>query len=432
MTDYLFDELNDESSAEAAPRRKRRPKPRCGASESQPATVTELTNAVKQALEPEFSSVWIAGEVTNLSRPRSGHLYFTLKDADSQIRGVMWRSTASRVPFQLEDGAQVLCLGSVEVYGPRGTYQLVVRKCQPQGMGALQLAFEQLRQRLAAEGLFDPTRKRALPLVPKRVAIVTSPSGAAVHDFLNAAAKRHAGVEIIVIPSRVQGEGSANEIVAGVAAAHHLSPRPDVVIVSRGGGSLEDLWSFNEETVVRALARSEIPTVSAVGHEVDVTLSDLAADVRALTPTDAASRVLPDRDSLQHRLDQLRARATHLVQQRVETSRRHLQTLGTRPVFTRPSEWVQQRSRDVDDLDLRGRIAIWNTWRQSRSKLSEHSAALEALSPLGVLARGYTVTCDTEGIVIGGAKEVSADDVIVTRLVDGQIRSRVLDSEEHL
>ena len=251
----------------------------------EPLTVSALTAQVKGLIERQFQSVWVAGEVSNFSRPQSGHCYFTLKDDQAQIRAVMWRGSATRLDFQMTDGLELVCFGRLDVYAPRGSYQLVVDKAHPQGVGALELALRQLRDKLAAEGLFDPERKRPLPKFPRRIGFVTSPTGAAIRDFLEIARRRHSGIEILVIPARVQGECAADDIIRGIRLAHRLRPRPDVLVVGRGGGGVEDLWCFNEEKVVRAIAAAEIPVVSAVGHEIDVTLSDLAADVRAATPS---------------------------------------------------------------------------------------------------------------------------------------------------
>src|SRR5450755_4628511 len=234
----------------------------------QTLSVTQLTARIKDLLEGAFPSVWVAGELSNFSRPQSGHCYFTLKDDQSQIRAVIWRGTASKLKFDLSDGLEVICRGHLDVYGPRGSYQLVVDELQPKGVGALELALRKLREKLAAEGLFDSARKRKLPLFPKRLAFVTSPTGAAVRDFLEVLRRRWRGVDVLIIPVRVQGEGAAAEIVAGIRAANRLRPPPDVLVIGRGGGSLEDLWAFNEEPVVRAIAASRIPTVSAVGHEI--------------------------------------------------------------------------------------------------------------------------------------------------------------------
>ena len=256
-------------------------------------SVSELTGSIKALLEGEFPSVWVSGEISNFSRPGSGHCYLTLKDDAAQIRAVLWRSAASRVRFDLHDGLEVLCQGSLDVYAPRGSYQLVIEQIEPRGVGALEQALRKLRERLAAEGLFAAERKRPLPRFPRRIAFVTSPTGAAVRDFLEVIRRRWHGVHVLVVPVRVQGDGAAEEIAAGVALVNRLAVEVDVLVVGRGGGSLEDLWAFNEEVVVRAIHASRIPVVSAVGHEIDVTLSDLVADVRALTPSEAAERIVP-------------------------------------------------------------------------------------------------------------------------------------------
>ncbi|TWT56576.1 exodeoxyribonuclease VII large subunit [Allorhodopirellula solitaria] len=390
-------------------------------------SISEVTLRIKQAVESSLSSMWVAGEITDIARPRSGHLYFTLKDERSQLRGVMWRSVAERLPFDLDDGQSVLCYGDIEVYAARGSVQMVVRKCQPQGMGALQLALAQLQAKLESEGLFAPERKRPLPRLPRKVAIISSPTGAAIRDFLQAAASRHAGVEIVLIPASVQGPGSVDALVAGIAAAHQLDPQPDVLIVSRGGGSLEDLWSFNDERFVRTLARSRIPTVSAVGHEIDVTLSDLVADVRALTPTDAASRVLPDREVLVDVLGALAATMRRSLFQRIEGSRQRLDWIESRPIFRNPFELVQHRSRLVDDLDEQARGLMWRRVEQQRSRLQQLAAAVSALSPLDVLARGYSVTLNEHGDVVRSVADMQPGQTLRSRVTDGVIESTVVD-----
>ena len=389
-------------------------------------SISEVTLRIKQAVESSLSSMWVAGEITDIARPRSGHLYFTLKDERSQLRGVMWRSVAERLPFDLDDGQSVLCFGDVEVYAARGTVQMVVRKCQPQGMGALQLALAQLQAKLESEGLFAVGRKRLLPRLPRKIAIITSPTGAAIRDFLQAAAARHAGVEIVLIPASVQGPGSVEALISGITVAHQLDPRPDVLIVSRGGGSLEDLWSFNDENFVRALARSRIPTVSAIGHEIDVTLSDLVADVRALTPTDAASRVLPDREVLVDVLEALAATMRRSLFQRIDGSRQRLGWIQSRPIFRNPFEIVHDRSRIVDELDERARTLMWRRVEQQRSRLQQLTAAVSALSPLDVLARGYSVTQNEHGDVIRAVDAVQPGQVLRSRVVDGVIQSIVV------
>lgn len=399
--------------------------PRPASTPEEALSVYDINAKIKQTIESSLSSLWVAGEITDIARPRSGHLYFTLKDERAVLRGVMWRSVAERLPFDLDDGQSVLCYGDVEVYAARGSVQLVVRKCQPQGMGSLQLAFAQLQSKLEAEGLFAAERKRPLPRLPRKIAIVTSPSGAAIRDFLQAAAARHAGVEIVVIPSSVQGAGSVDQLIEGLQAAHRLRPRPDVLIVSRGGGSLEDLWSFNEERLVRMLAKSHIPTVSAVGHEIDVTLSDLVADVRALTPTDAAHRVLPDREVLVDVLDALGATMRRSLFRRVENYGERLRWIESRPIFHNPLELIHERSRLVDDLDDRLRELIWRQWRDRQNQLGQAATAVSALSPLSVLGRGYSVTQTAARKVVRSVDQVRSGDTLISRVDDGEIRSTV-------
>ena len=258
----------------------------------------ELTGQIKGLLEGRFPAVWVSGEISNFSRPQSGHCYLTLKDDQAQIRAVMWRSAASRVRFDLHDGLEVICQGYLDVYAPRGSYQLVIQQIEPKGLGALELALRSCASDWRPKGLFDPARKRPLPRFPRRIAFVTSPTGAAVRDFLEVLRRRWRGVHVLIVPVRVQGDGARAEIAAGIELVNRLADPVDVLVVGRGGGSLEDLWAFNEEVVVRAIHASRIPVVSAVGHEIDVTLADLVADVRALTPSEAAERVVPAADEL--------------------------------------------------------------------------------------------------------------------------------------
>lgn len=402
-----------------------------GYSAETPLSVSQLSWVIKQALEQAVPRVWIEAELSDLSRPSSGHLYFTLKDDQSQIRGVMWRSAAERLPFKLKDGMSVLCQGAVEVYAPRGSYQLIVQRMQPQGIGALQLAFQQLHQKLSQAGLFAAERKRPLPRFPKRIGFVTSPSGAAVHDFLEAAKGLWADFEMILIPVRVQGEGAAAEIAQGIKTAQRFSPPLDVLIVGRGGGSIEDLWCFNEESVVRALAASKIPTISAVGHEIDVTLSDLAADARALTPTHAAQLALPNANELRGYLTQLGRRANGAMFGRLKNIRARLETYATRSLLARPHQIHQQRRQLVDEYDLRGRIAIWNYVRGQRERMTSLARATEALSPLNVLARGYSLTHLSDSRQpLNSSEQVKVGDQVITILAEGQLRCEVLAKDE--
>jgi exodeoxyribonuclease VII large subunit len=389
-------------------------------------TVSRLTQLIQGTLQSTFSSIWVSGEISEVSRPHSGHLYFTLKDETSQIRGVIWRSAASRLKFQLEDGQQVVCLGDIDVYPPRGTYQLIVRQVEPQGVGALQLAFKQLQKRLEAEGLFDPRHKRPLPPFPRRVGFVTSPSGAAIRDFLQVAVRRFRGVHFFVIPARVQGEGSAQEIASGIELANRLEPPLDVLVVGRGGGSLEDLWSFNEEVVVRAIFASEAPVVSAVGHEIDVTLSDLVADVRALTPSEAAERIIPSADELTSRLSALQRRMAALLRARLTAARQRVEQLARRRILRDPRSLVYDLSRRLDELDQQAARAVHRRLDQSREKVASLAARLDSLSPLAVLSRGYSVTTRLDsGEVVRNGADVAVGELITTRLLSGELVSRV-------
>jgi exodeoxyribonuclease VII large subunit len=391
-------------------------------------SVSELTQLIKGTLESHFAGLWVSGEVSEVSRPQSGHVYFTLKDQTAQIRCILWRSTAQRQRFELEEGQEVVCRGDIDVYPPRGSYQLVVRSVEPVGLGALQLAFRQLQERLAKEGLFDRARKRPLPPFPRRIAFVTSPTGAAIRDFLEIACRRFRGIHVLVIPARVQGECAADDIVEGVRQANRLVPRPDVLVVGRGGGSIEDLWCFNEERVVRAIVASEIPVVSAVGHEIDVTLSDLAADVRALTPSEAAERIVPSTDELLTRLAQYRQRLVAALRGKCWTSRSRLQSLAHRRIFRRPLDFLGDMSRRLDELEVRIGRAARRRAADARQRLAATAARLDSLSPLAVLARGYSVTLRaSDGAVLRSADEVEVGQSIETRLHDGGLVSRVLE-----
>ena len=389
-------------------------------------TVSQLTAQVKELLETAFPMVWVKGEISGLARPRSGHVYLTLKDDRAQIRAVLWRGTAERLRFDLADGQEVLCRGNLAVYAPRGEYQLVIQKIEPAGMGALELAFRQLREKLGREGLFDPARKRPLPRFARRIAVVTSPSGAAVRDFLQVLNRRWRGADVLIIPTRVQGQGASAEIAAAVQAASRLSPPPDCLVVTRGGGSLEDLWAFNEEPVVRAVAASAVPVVSAVGHEVDVTLCDLAADVRALTPSQAAELLAPDASELLAALAQARRRLAGALRARLADGQARLKAIEASSVFRRPMQLVEDRARALDDLEQRAARAARQRVDRTRQRVEKLSARLDALSPLAVLARGYSVTQRlSDGAVVRNSADLAPGDLITTRFAHGRAISRV-------
>lgn len=389
-------------------------------------SVFQLTTLIQGLLETAFDDVWVSGEVSEVSRPHSGHIYFTLKDDQAQIRGVIWRTAASRLKFELQEGQQVICRGGLDVYPPRGSYQLVVRQVEPQGLGALQLALKQLQQRLQAEGLFEASRKRSLPAFPRRIGFVTSPSGAAIRDFLQVAARRFHGVQVYVIPAKVQGEGAAADIVRGIQLANRLKPSLDVLIVGRGGGSLEDLWSFNEEPVIRAIAASQIPVVSAVGHEIDVTLADLVADVRALTPSEAAERVIPSAEELRARLLSLRKRLMQNLHRRTLLARQRFCAISERRVLRRPFDLIHDRERRLDELSQRMSYAMTRYVSRRREKLRSLAAHLDALSPLAVLGRGYSLTRRAaNGSLLRSSKDIQPGETIITRLAQGEVTSSV-------
>ncbi|MCR9292581.1 MAG: exodeoxyribonuclease VII large subunit [bacterium] len=395
-----------------------------------PLSISQLNWYIKNLLEQSVPKVWVEGEISDLSRPSSGHLYFTLKDDQSQVRGVIWRSTAARMKFQLKDGMAVVCCGAVEVYPPRGSYQLIVNQVHPQGVGPLQLAFQQLHEKLSAQGLFAPERKKALPRFPKRIGIISSPSGAAVHDFLEAAKDRWSDVHLMLIPSRVQGEQASADIVKAIELAHRLRPRLDILVLSRGGGSMEDLWCFNEETVVRAVSNASIPTVSAIGHEIDVTLCDLVADVRALTPTHAAHIVLPNRDELAARLTQIGGRLNRALRSRSQAMRLRLDGLTHRGILTRPHELHKARRQMIDELEMQAHEQVRDVVGRRQDRIRSLARALEALSPLNVLARGYSLSRKHGSpLSLRSVEQISAGEMLETRLMDGTLLSTVASVE---
>jgi exodeoxyribonuclease VII large subunit len=388
-------------------------------------TVSQLTAELKDVVESSFASVWVSGEISNFSRPASGHCYLTLKDDEAQLRAVIWRTAAARVPFDLHDGLEVICQGHLDLYPPRGQYQLVISQLLPKGLGALELALRKLRDKLAAEGLFDARHKKPLPTFPRRVAFVTSPTGAAVRDFLEVLRRRWRGTSVVVVPVRVQGEGAAAEIDAAIAAVNRLADPPDVLVVGRGGGSSEDLWSFNEEAVVRAIFASRIPVISAVGHEIDVTLSDLVADVRALTPSEAAERLVPAQEEILAALDTRRQRLSAALRNRATHARSKLDALAQRTPFRRPFDRVHELAQRLDEWQTRSTRAIRHCQQRNRTKIDALTARIEALNPSAVLRRGYSITQRAkDGQLIRKSDDVTPGDELITRIAEGIIHSR--------
>ncbi len=384
-------------------------------------TVSRLTRWIRELLEGELSTVWVQGEISNFVAHRSGHWYFTLKDEGASLSAAMFRGQNRRVRFDPEHGMEVVCRGRISVYPPRGNYQLIVDRIEPQGVGALQLAFEQLHRRLEAEGLFRPERKRTLPRLPVRIGIVSSPTGAAIRDMIRVLGERFEPLEIRVAPARVQGEGAAEEIAAALDLLNR-DARVQLILCGRGGGSLEDLWAFNEEAVARAIARSEIPVISAVGHEVDVTIADLVADARASTPSNAAEIAVPVRAELDGYLADLGGRLERAARRDLDARRQLSVQLSRRLIDPRRHLQIQAQRRD--ELTARLRRGAEQTVSARRASLAQAAGRLEALSPLGVLSRGYAIAT-TGGGALTDAGAVSAGQGIQVRLHRGTLECTV-------
>jgi exodeoxyribonuclease VII large subunit len=394
-----------------------------GPGKSHILTVTQLTAQIKTFLEGAFPEVWVEGELSNLSIPQSGHAYFTLKDEHAQLRAVMFRSSLRFLKFTLQHGLQALCRGRLSVYDPRGEYQLILDYVEPKGVGALQLAFEQLKARLEQEGLFDLDRKKALPLLPRRIGIVTSPTGAAIRDMLRVIKRRHPRMHILLYPVPVQGKEASPAIVEAIQYFNRFK-NVDVMIVGRGGGALEDLQAFNEEEVARAIHASHIPVISAVGHETDYTISDFVADLRAPTPSAAAEMVVASEERLRDAIRSLESRLVGRMEQRLETLRASLRVnirlLGD------PRRRLEQFVQRVDELAHRMALGLRQHVRRDRAQLTARTAGLDHLNPLGILSRGYSITRKMpEGAVLKDAAAVMPGELISTRLHEGEVLSRV-------
>ena len=392
-------------------------------------TVSALTAKVRGLLEGEFGSVWVSGEISNLNRASSGHIYFSLKDDGACLRSALYRSVAVRFRFDPKDGMQVVARGRISVYAPRGDYQFAVEEMHPKGIGALELALQQLRERLQAKGYFDPRRKKPLPAFPRTIALVTSPTGAAVRDMLELLARRWPIARVTVVPVRVQGEGACDEIAAAIRALNALHAASaltvDAMIVGRGGGSLEDLWAFNEEVVADAIFASRIPVISAVGHEIDVTISDLVADHRALTPSHAITDLTPDREALLAGLTDLGERLRDRLVGRVVQARQRLDAVADRRVLRSPLGPIRDREKRLDDLADRLRRSAVLPLERSRQQFAAVADRLRSLSPLFVLARGYSLTRTENGQVLRDTESVRPGDILKTRLGRGELISRV-------
>lgn len=429
-----------------------------------PFTVSDLTKHIRHHLERQFSALWVEGEVSNLRQPSSGHVYLTLKDEHSQIRAVLFRSQAARLTFRLEDGLEVLVRGRISVYEPRGEYQLILESVEPKGIGELQLAFKQRKAKFEAEGLFEVARKRPLPAFPEQIGLVTSLSGAAVHDFLTVVKTRWPLVRILVAPAAVQGQEAAQEISSAIKILNRQRSL-QVIVVARGGGSLEDLWAFNEEPVVRAISASRVPIVSAVGHETDVTLADLAADWRAPTPSAAGKDVVPDSHGVRQHLEHCEARLERslrgilssylnlvhalslrlpeprlvmgqFIQRIDDLERRLIEGIrkGLKEVYVSlwqyqsqvwgnsPAYEIRRQTQYVHDLNGRLVGNLSTHHRQKKHRLELVASQLHQLSPLTVLGRGYSILQRVkDGKILKQSKDIAVGEAIRARLSEGEV-----------
>jgi len=418
-------------------------------------SVSAVTEIIKLTLETAFPVLWVEGEISNFHRHSSGHLYFTLKDAKSQLKAVMFRFEARKIAFDLKDGLKVVCRGRINVYEPRGEYQIVAEVIEPKGKGALQLAFEQLKEKLRAEGLFDPGRKKTLPLRPRTIGIVTSPRGAAIADILRILERRYARLHILIYPAKVQGEGAAAEIVEGIDYLGAL-PGVDVIIVGRGGGSIEDLWAFNEEPVARAIDRCPVPIISAVGHEVDFTIADFVADIRASTPSAAAEMVIEKEQAFEEKITGLAERAARSVKSLIQERQNAIVTLTHHRIFQGFKVKILSLEQRVDELETRA----WKVLRAEKQAIAEKQAAvllaterlrnrileklkalgarwetlsvgLHAMSPLNILKKGYTLCWKEEGFrLVRKPGEVAGGDDIIVSFAEGELACRVREVDE--
>lgn len=437
-------------------------------------SVTQLTSAIRDSLEAEFFSVWVEGELSNCKVWNNGHLYFTLKDERAQLKGFMFRTQLRYLKFKPVDGLHVVARGRVSVYEPRGEYQITCELLEPRGLGALQLAYEQLKKRLQAEGLFDEARKRPLPALPRKIGIVTSLDGAAIRDMLKVLARRYHNAQVVIRSTRVQGDGSALDIAEAIRAIGRV-PQVDVLIVGRGGGSIEDLWAFNEESVARAIAECPVPVISAVGHESDVTIADFVADRRAPTPSAAAEIVVASRDEFSQRIDRMRDRLNAAALGRIQALSRRVHVLGGRTALAGFPTRLAMRGRDVTELthrlgqqartrlagrervlsqlrrqlesfdlgrrlgnirtrlatsDGRLRTALLRRQDRAASRLRESVGRLDSLSPLAVLGRGYAVAWNADRTrALRNAADVHAGDRIRVTLASGELDCDVRSTE---
>jgi len=393
-------------------------------------SITDISRYLKDLLsnDPILNSLWVSGEISNFHHHNSGHMYFTLKDKNSSISSIMFRSHNRRLNFDVEDGMKVNVHGYVSIYEPRGTYQLYVDDLEPAGKGALYLAYEQLKTRLEKEGLFAEEYKTSIPILPKRIGIVTSPTGAAIRDILSVVRRRFSNVYVLIVPSLVQGDTASSQIVDGI---EYLNNRGDIdlVIVSRGGGSIEDLWAFNEENVARAIFKSSIPIISGVGHETDFTIADFTADLRAPTPSAAAELAISSRLELEKDLNNSHTRLINAIKNKMESISNRVKTVTEKRIFSHPEELFAEKIQHLDDLS---RQIEWNMEKNLNTfneRFKILNSKMDSLSPLKTLSRGYSIT-NKNNTVVDSINNINIGDRLNTRVKDGQIISKVIETEE--
>ena len=388
-------------------------------------SVTAITLAIKQMLEGVFRGVFVEGEVSNLRTAASGHVYFDLKDREALLSAVMFKWDARKHGAALQEGMQVRVGGDLSCYAKQGRYQIVVHTAEALTKGNLFLEFEKLKKKLEEEGLFAPEHKKEIPTYPQRIAVITSPTGAAVRDILSVLKRRSPHLEILIIPTLVQGDEAAPQIVEALADANRFSPKPDVILLGRGGGSLEDLWAFNEEIVARAIFKSDIPVISCVGHEVDFTIADFVADLRAPTPSAAAELVVQNSQNTREHIAALQKRLLQSVNLFYERAKRRFDLATASPVFKKPELLTQAKAQELDDLQLRLENGVREKINQFAQRFEVLSQKLTALGPQAVLKRGYSITRKQDGTVISRVSQTAPGETIYVQVQDGMIYTEV-------
>ncbi len=387
-------------------------------------TVSQLNNILKDLIEEAFREIYVEGEISNLKSYSSGHLYFSLKDEKAQIKCIIFKDVMSNIKFKLEDGLHVICYGRIDYYSVRGEVNLIVYEITPKGIGALQLAFEQLKKKLEKEGLFDQKRKKKIPLLPQYIGVVTSPDGAAIRDILTVVKRRFANVYIILYPVKVQGETAKDEIAEGIRFMNEHFPNLDVLLVGRGGGSIEDLWAFNEEIVARAIAASKIPIISCVGHEIDYTIADYVADLRAPTPSAAAEIVVKSKEDLIHKIENYRIRLLQNVIQKLRFFKDKLERIKKTRIFSAPQVFYEDRIKMLLDIEKKLTITFKYSFEKKLNKINLLKEKLNLLSPQNILARGYSIVWK-DNKVIKDVKDLKKDDEVKVQLYKGEFISKV-------